>query len=63
MVVIVDYDEEDVDPFCVHDAPRLSNAKAPTNQCADGGSLCKPTASAARLLFQNVVTEAFAQYP
>lgn len=59
MVVIVDFDEEELDRFHGHEARHILDLKAlPSNN--HGDALFQPTE---RRFFQSLVTEAFAQYP
>ncbi|KAH6690597.1 hypothetical protein F5X68DRAFT_71174 [Plectosphaerella plurivora] len=58
MVVIVDFDEEELDRFHGHEARHILDLKAP--QPPSGDAVFQPTE---RRFFQSIVTEAFAQYP
>lgn len=59
MVVIVDFDDEELDRFHGKEAHHILDVKANARHDITE-PLNKP---AERRLFQNVVTEAFAQYP
>lgn len=59
MVVIVDFDDEELDRFHGHEARHILDIKAPLPNAA-GDALFRPTE---RRYFQSIVTEAFGQYP
>ena len=59
MVVIVDFDDEELDRFHGHEARHTLEVKA----SAQGGINEAPFQPAERRIYRSVVTDAFAQYP
>lgn len=61
MVVIVDFDDEELDRFHGHEARHILDLKAPIPNRISDAPPYQPAAE--RRVFRSVVTEAFAQYP